>query len=250
MSKEFVDGKGKKLYLGYETDEIVANPELDGTEVPLTSLKLGDDKYKLLGSEDLKSKADLTNENQTITADKIVVNEINKGSSKTTYTNNIIKNIVEDPNDETCYAHSHLAKDFIELYFQKNSGLINSRVQITNRTANFYVKTLEEKTQYMPKRVSNSLVGISEYPYMTYEYYEDNTRIANALFSLNYNGFRVTFNDNELKLDRFTNKLTYNNNEIIDKGNIDNQFLTDSEMNTLLQEVFEQEVVVDEPTVR
>ena len=47
MSKEFVDGKGEKLYLGYETDEIVANPELDGTEVPLTSLKLGDDKYKI-----------------------------------------------------------------------------------------------------------------------------------------------------------------------------------------------------------
>ena len=249
MSKEFVDGKGKKLYLGYETDDIVANPGLDGTEVPLTSLKLGDNKYKLLGSEDLKSKADLTNENQTITADKIIANKVGQEKSNTTYGSGHIMTKWEKSNDENKYAYNYLSENFAEMYCRQGANDY-SRIQAARGTASLGSHFIDEATQYMPKREHTSFMGILNYPYMTYEYYEDNTRIANALFSLNYNGFRVTFNDNELKLDRFTNKLTYNNNEIIDEGNIDNQFLTDSEMNTLLQEVFEQEVVVDEPTVR
>lgn len=45
MPKQLLDKDNNLLYSGYETEEIVANPQLDGTEGNLTGLQVGDTKY-------------------------------------------------------------------------------------------------------------------------------------------------------------------------------------------------------------
>jgi len=57
MPKQLLDKNNNLLYSGYETDEIVANPQLDGTETDLKGLQVGNAKYKVSsggGSTELK----------------------------------------------------------------------------------------------------------------------------------------------------------------------------------------------------
>lgn len=49
MSKTIKDKDGHSLVEVYDTDEIVANPTLDGSEGSLVGLKIGDTKYKVTG---------------------------------------------------------------------------------------------------------------------------------------------------------------------------------------------------------
>lgn len=49
MPKTFLNYKGAILASVYETDEIVANPTLEGTEQPLEGLEVGNVKYKVSG---------------------------------------------------------------------------------------------------------------------------------------------------------------------------------------------------------
>ena len=49
MSKRFLDKERQLLVEVYDTDEIVANPTLDGTEDSLAGLQIGDTKYKVTG---------------------------------------------------------------------------------------------------------------------------------------------------------------------------------------------------------
>ena len=173
-------------------------------------------------------------------SDNLKAKVIGDTNVKTTYdyTSNIIQNRVEDANDSNKYAYSYLSKDLIEMYCRKD-GYNHSRMDVRNAEASFYTSTLEDATQYMPKRQATSFFGILNYPYMSYEYYENDVNIVKNYFYLNYDGFRVRVNDNELKIDRTTNKLTYNNNEVIDEVNITNQFLSNAEMTTLISEVFD-----------
>lgn len=49
MPKTFLDKNNNTLYTGYETYEIVANPELAGNEETLEGLEIGSTKYKVGG---------------------------------------------------------------------------------------------------------------------------------------------------------------------------------------------------------
>jgi hypothetical protein len=173
-------------------------------------------------------------------SDMLKVNAIGDTNCKTTYdyTSNTKIDRVEDANDNDKYAYSYLSKDLIEMYCRKD-GYNHSRMDVRNAEASFYTSTLEDATQYMPKRQATSFFGILNYPYMAYEYYENDVNIVKNYFYLNYDGFRVRVNDNELKIDRTTNKLTYNNNEVIDEVNITNQFLSNAERQEIIDEIVE-----------
>lgn len=191
----------------------------------------------------LNAKADLTNNTQVITADKVKVNEIRditgSGNVKTTYSSSDIMDRVENPNDSNHYTYSYLSQIFSEMYYRKGANDY-SRMQLARATSSLESHFVDDATQYMPKRESNSFVGILNYPYMTYSYSENDVNLVNNYFYLNYDGFRVHVNSNVLKVDRLTNKLTYNYNEVIDTNNATTElFLTDAEMTTLLSEVFD-----------
>lgn len=72
------------------------------------------------------------------------------------------------------------------------------------------------------------------------EYYISGGTTKKEGFEVNRQETKITKGDNTLKIDYTTNKLTYNNNEIIDTANATTElFLTDGEMATLLSEVFD-----------
>lgn len=225
-------------YVGYATEDD-SNTTVDRLREIFEFLSGASDDETLLAM--LNTKADLTNSNQDIIAKSLKAKVIGDTNVKTTYnyTSNIKIDRVENPNDSDEYAYSYLSKDLIEMYCRKDD-YNHSRMDVRNAEASFYVSTLEDATQYMPKRQATSFVGILNYPYMSYEYYENDVSVVKNYFYLNYDGFRVRVNDNELKIDRTSNKLTYNNNEVIDTNNATTElFLTDAEMTTLISEVFD-----------
>ena len=211
--------------------------------------KYGQDGYtKAEANALLALKADLTNTDQTITADKVKVNEIRDlaGSGKvyTKYDSGYIESNVENPNDSSNRSFVRISKN--NAYFNSHNSYGSSTMGIYNYPYAYNSQvdaynSIETETYLSLNKHFDAFCRYDSDYYNEFYANKDYAEMSSTYTTSEdvAHKLRVSYNNGlqHIEQDILGNTTT---STIIDTNNATTElFLTDAEMTTLLSEVFD-----------